>query len=114
MHIVHVRTSDAQKAVVSIFFDRSAGNTNSTFLTSLNLEIVNGSSSEIPLMDFFKDLGKQAFYQYDGSLTTPTCDENVQFNILRYPFPISDYQLNLFKNKWANNTAFAGGNGNNR
>jgi carbonic anhydrase len=100
--------------VVSVFFDRTAGNTNSTFLASLNLEKVNGSSSVVPIMDIFKNLETQAFYQYDGSLTTPTCDETVQFNILRYPFPISDYQLNLFNNKWANNTAFANGNGNNR
>jgi len=57
---------------------------------------------------------EHAYYQYQGSLTTPPCNETVTLNVLKEPFPISEEQLALFQDNWANNKDFAHGNGNNR
>jgi len=47
-------------------------------------------------------------------LTVPPCTENVEWNLINDPQPISDAQLAYFHNKWSNNMDFAGGRGNNR
>jgi carbonic anhydrase len=51
---------------------------------------------------------------YEGSLTTPPCTQNVEWNVMDDPQPISKAQLQLFTSKWEKNMKFAGGNGNNR
>jgi len=37
------------------------------------------------------------FYRYNGSLTTPDCNEIVQWTVLREPVPVSQDQLDIFR-----------------
>jgi carbonic anhydrase len=53
-------------------------------------------------------------FHYEGSLTVPPCSENVEWNIINDPQPISKEQLAMFTRKWSNNHEFAKGRGNNR
>ncbi|KZS20469.1 Carbonic anhydrase 6 [Daphnia magna] len=39
----------------------------------------------------------QNFYRYDGSLTTPTCQEVVSWTVFETPIPVSEYQLRKFR-----------------
>ena len=59
-------------------------------------------------------LNMSTIYHYEGSLTVPPCTENVEWNIIDDPQPISEAQLAYFNNKWSNNMTFAAGRGNNR
>ena len=57
-----------------------------TFIQSLFVPISNATVPEIPLMTLLKNATEsEEFYQYEGSLTTPTCDEVVTFNIIKEP-----------------------------
>ncbi len=53
-------------------------------------------------------------FHYEGSLTAPPCTENVEWNIINDPQPISKEQLAMFTRKWGGNHEFAKGRGNNR
>lgn len=63
LHIVHKATSGLY-SVVGLFFDRSAGNTNNSLISSLNLESVNATVPKIPLMDLLKGIEDKKFFQY--------------------------------------------------
>jgi carbonic anhydrase len=54
------------------------------------------------------------FYAYQGSLTTPPCDETVNWYLLMQPRPIKSSHLTLVKDTFQDNPTFAGGNGDNR
>lgn len=54
------------------------------------------------------------FYFYEGGLTTPGCNEVVNWFVVDTPIPVSTKQMLKFQNAWAKNISFAGGNGNNR
>ena len=54
------------------------------------------------------------FYYYEGSLTTPGCNEIVNWFVVDAPIQVSTKQMVKFQNAWAKNISFAGGNGNNR
>ena len=54
------------------------------------------------------------FYFYEGSLTTPGCNEVVNWFVVDTPIQVSTKQMLKFQNAWAKNISFAGGNGNNR
>jgi len=122
MQIVHyINSFSAQKgqtnknyAIVSILFELST--TDNPFIAALKLNALNTPLSNI---DFNALLGatysqKVPYYAYQGSFTTPNCDENVNYYVFATPMPISNSQLALFNNKYAGSSSFAGGNGNNR
>lgn len=68
----------------------------------------------IPLEDIIFDLDSSKLFYYKGSLTTPPCTEGVKWLVINDPLPISEEQVEMFRNKWSWNYTFAGGNGNNR
>ena len=116
LHIVHANAVTGKLAVVGIFFDHlEGGNKANDFITSLQIGTPNAFAPTIPLMTLMKQATEnKSFYQYQGSLTTPHCDEIVTFNILKEPQHISEAQIALFNAKWKDNSHFANGNGNNR
>lgn len=54
------------------------------------------------------------FYVYEGSETTFPCEETVRWAVAASPMQASADQVTFFFSKWADNAAFARGNGNNR
>jgi len=122
MQIVHyINPLFAQKAqttftyaIVSILFELS--DTPNAMITTINPTTV---SVDPLLVDFNTLLGATysqtvPYYAYQGSFTTPTCDENVNYYVISTPMGISSTQLALFTAKYAGNSNFASGNGNNR
>ena len=55
-------------------------------------------------------------FTYDGSLTTPTCDEIINWVVVHDPQPLSQAQFDAINARWAGNSTWNGGtgNGNNR
>lgn len=72
--------------------------------------------SDLDLSAIFgeNDLNSGAFYSYSGSLTTPPCAEDVQFNIFKTPLTMSSNQVDAINKLYSENLKFADGNGNNR
>ena len=121
MHIVHQNIRDSNLAVLGIFFDRASGTKDNDFLTALiaNSTSANATSKKwtvgsLPLMTLINKLDSESLYHYQGSLTTPPCNETVSWIVVNDPQPISQNQLNFFNNKWMGNKTFAKGFGNNR
>ena len=55
-----------------------------------------------------------AYYQYEGSLTTPPCSEVVNWYMIAKPLSIKSSQASFFLELWASNNNFVDGRGNNR
>jgi hypothetical protein len=50
---------------------------------------------------FFQDIPLiNSFYHYEGSLTTPSCDEDVNWYISKNIIRVNNEQLEEFKNLW--------------
>ena len=70
----------------------SKANTESCFLSSLKLGNIGGVSElDIPLSHFITS--GSAFYQYDGSLTVPGCNEDVTWLVMNKIEHMSKAQL---------------------
>ena len=100
-------------------FDRElGGNEENDFIESLRLKYVRQFNAtqarDIPLLKLTQFLDVNKFYNYKGSLTTPPCDEDVEWLVIDDPQHISDRQLEEFKLAWEKNPDFANGKGNNR
>lgn len=54
-------------------------------------------TKEINLLNFLPQ-NRYNFYRYEGSLTTPTCDEVVMWTVFEQTLPISDNQVLIGKN----------------
>ncbi|CAL4091117.1 unnamed protein product [Meganyctiphanes norvegica] len=112
MHIVNYKASygnlgtAVQKpdglAVLGVMFEVS--NTDNAALTPLVNALANitdaGALAEVatayPLQAFLpKDTEK--FYRYEGSLTTPTCNEAVIWTVFDTPVEVSESQLNALR-----------------
>ena len=55
--------------------------------------------NSVPLSDLLPDSTK-SFYRYNGSLTTPGCDEDVIWTIFDTPIAISDRQVFNLAKTW--------------
>ena len=97
-HLVH-KSADGQLAVVAVLLDIGTSNpVINTVWTYMPLDVndrVRLPAESIDLNDFLpKD---QRYYQFMGSLTTPPCTENVLWNVIKQPVPISREQIRLFQ-----------------
>ena len=53
--------------------------------------------SGILLEDFLPPKGNRNYYQYNGSLTTPNCDETVQWFVFKTPIAVPQYYLDALR-----------------
>jgi len=115
MHLVHYKSTfatigdslaDPQSdtlAVLGIFIQESETPHSgiSKLLPYFSQVSEAGSEVEIdnfPLADLIPEYTKlDDFYRYEGGLTTPGCNEIVQWTVLRNPINMTQYQLNEFR-----------------
>lgn len=111
LHIVHQNIENpSQLGGLAIFLKR--GGPDHPFID----ESIRAASesTEIDLNQLFPSCELKDFYSYPGSLTFPSCTENVHWYIVQEPILISDTQLKFFLSLWAEDPDYAGGNGNAR
>jgi carbonic anhydrase len=118
MHTVFtLSTNSSILLVVGVLYETDTGAADDAFITSLNLTSISGATRTISNVDMsgLSDwVNSKKKYNYKGGLTTPTCDEAVEWMLVTEPRKINAAQLALFTSLWAGNAAFAGGRGNNR
>jgi carbonic anhydrase len=119
MHFVHTYLDGSLGAVIGVFFDRErGGDGDNLFIDQLNA-IWTGAGTvrtnqDVHVEGFLDSLNLEEFWSYSGSLTTPPCTEGIKWSVLKSIQPISVSQLAKFTALWADDNAYAGGNGNNR
>lgn len=122
LHIVHhikpeyTHLTKRHKAVLGIMFNSKAGAADNPLLSAV-IETINNKTSKAvtpkALFPFIKPVSP--FYMYEGSLTTPNCDEVVNWYVVEQPVDVNPNQLLFLTSKWKGNTTFANGTvGNNR
>ncbi|KAL3311992.1 hypothetical protein Ciccas_009420 [Cichlidogyrus casuarinus] len=118
MHLVHHKSefgslaeainsnvSDAL-AVLGILFEENARNNSSDLVSSLfKGQIIREGDVTMQPIDLVEILKKyvklNSFFRYDGSLTTPNCNEVVVWTVISDPLPIapetasSSFNINL-------------------
>jgi carbonic anhydrase len=99
MHFYHETDDHLHHSVISIFFDRKVGgNEENPFIKNLFTtptgEHLSDKESWTPvgvhLEELLLKLDRTKLFHYEGSLTVPPCTENVEWNIIDDPQPISD------------------------
>lgn len=100
-------TADGRMAVVGVMVKEGAFNL--AFQEILDLapnqvgQTANSSSLIHP--EQLLPAHTQHFYTYTGSLTTPPCNEGVQWFILQEPLEVSEKQIKAFNSKFYHNNA---------
>lgn len=99
MHFYHETEDQLHHSVVAIFFDRKAGGIQENefiknlFLTPTSNETVHDRFKWVPIgvhiEELLLKLDRTKIFHYEGSLTVPPCTENVEWNIIDDPQPIS-------------------------
>lgn len=90
LHMVHTDT-DGNLAVVGVLFTLGAPSPTAQSILDAAPPIGNTTSALIPLASSLPtDL---SYYRYNGSKTTPPCDEPVDWYVLRQPMSISQDQV---------------------
>ena len=104
MHLVH-KGEDGKQAIVVVFLDQ--GNENEVIKTLWkNLPVTKGKEivvdgttiNALGLLPKNKD-----YYQYQGSLSTPPCTENVTWIVLKTPTTLSGESIARFGRLYSNN-----------
>ncbi len=105
MHLVHKLINDDgsnvnQLAVLGVFFNVTDFD-NYLFdpIAKAAELLANGTSEEVQatlvLEDFLQEMFGFEYFSYDGSLTTPGCDETVTWMVMSRPISISESQVIL-------------------
>jgi len=114
MHLVHYKAvhdtiKDAlaegaydSLAVIGIFFEVSEQRNPALDLLLPYLAKIKAANSEaaatpFPISSFLWGGDMSSFYRYNGSLTTPTCNEIVQWSVMKVPVPVTVDQLEVFR-----------------
>ncbi|CAI5510598.1 unnamed protein product [Closterium sp. Naga37s-1] len=106
-HFVHVHVDDPKKlAVVGVMLRLHRDDANSTWITQWldRAPAANGANVTVPVSaDFWTAMlaPSMGFWTYPGSLTTPECDEIVQWHVLRKSQSLSVAQTIQFMNMMA-------------
>lgn len=94
LHIYHISIDKKHKSVLAVFFDTQVGgNTTSSFIDSIFTTSDNttseGEASWVPrlvsLQEMLDNLNNTKMLHYEGSLTTPPCTQNVEWNLIDDP-----------------------------
>ncbi len=96
MHLVH-KSKDDKLLVVGVLFKEGAENEELNAVISKSSTKINDPQplSNLHIVELLPS--KYNYYAFDGSLTTPPCNENVQWIILKTPVEASAKQLNAFQ-----------------
>jgi len=115
MHVVHYKASfpsfeaavaedlPDSLAVVGIFFQVSNLDEEEDFSETIEqmkkIENAQNSTEFRPtqLFPFLKDLDLSSVYGYQGSLTTPTCNQIIEWIVVRKPLKIGKEQIKIFR-----------------
>ena len=100
MHILHYYkgTDGMLGAIIGIFFDTNEEKGGSSdFLDSLfsivDLPDDNISSGTVRMLDFLQNVDFSSYWNYNGSLTTPPCQEGIKWTVISDVQPLSVKQL---------------------
>ena len=100
--------------MISVFFDVEDGSaTASPFIGSVFGALDSGSSA-VAMRNFLATVDMTDFWSYEGSVTTPPCDEGIKWNVIKQVQSISPEQLKRITDGLAGKESFAEGKGNNR
>jgi len=124
LHIVHQKKGSSglnDLLFVSIlFYIQPEGGFPNSFLENIDWNHIPTTANGANLIHGFIDLGRLReslrgeYYTYDGSITTPTCDETVKWFVMKRPLGITKHQASQIQAVFQLNNGFAGGAGNNR
>lgn len=99
MHIVHQNDEDGTRAVLGVFLDDQGESGSPADLAVRNLlDGLEHGGGNISPGDILPD-NSEHFYRYEGSLTTPSYDENVSWMVLREPIHLSPETLSRLKDE---------------
>jgi len=89
-------------AVIGIFFEVSEQRNPALDLLLPYLAEIKAADSKttvtpFPISSFLWGADMTSFYRYNGSLTTPGCNEIVQWSVFKKPVPVTSEQLEEFR-----------------
>jgi carbonic anhydrase len=103
-------------SVLGFFFENTSEEEN-LFIKNWNVSNNLGQTFKLNFEEIQKEIDSKHlndYYAYLGSLTTPNCNEVVNWFVFKNPLNFSKAQKDLFNGYFKNNSKFAKGNGNNR
>jgi carbonic anhydrase len=110
IHLVHEKTAAGSTPVVAILVNVGQPNENiSTIVDSLiqNAPVINGQFApqdvDINPADLLPPAdpeGRRGYYRYEGSLTTPGCEEGITFYVLKTKVTFSGEQYDQFEKRY--------------
>jgi carbonic anhydrase len=111
VHVVMQDPSQKFTYIVYAVFFKQSDEIDSFIMDCIEAEDKN---MNFTLNHLIKEQIVNDFYAFTGSLTTPPCSENVLWLVDGNVRNLTQSQIGFFSKNWANNTEFAGGNGNDR